>query len=41
VLAPDGSINPDVAFDFLNNDVLAFQLYTNAADKVSKARRLA
>jgi iron complex outermembrane receptor protein len=35
VLAPDGSINPDVAFDFLNNDVLAFQLYTNAADKVS------
>jgi len=35
VLAPDGTINPDVAFDFLNGEVLAFQLYTNAADKVS------
>lgn len=35
VLLPDGTINPAVANDFLNNDVLAFQLYTNAADKVS------
>ncbi|HLP96156.1 MAG TPA: TonB-dependent receptor [Saprospiraceae bacterium] len=35
VLGPDGTINPAVAEDFLNNDVLAFQLYTNAADKVS------
>lgn len=35
VLAADGTINPDMVNDFLNNDVLAFQLYTNAADKVS------
>ena len=35
VLGSDGTINPAVANDFLNNDVLAFQLYTNAADEVS------
>jgi outer membrane receptor protein involved in Fe transport len=35
VLGADGSINPEIANDFLNNDVLAFQLYTNAADEVS------
>ncbi len=35
VLGADGSINPDMVNDFLSNNVLAFQLYTNAADKVS------
>jgi iron complex outermembrane recepter protein len=35
VLLPDGSINPDAAFDILNNKTQLFQLYTNAADKVS------
>lgn len=35
VLGPDGSINPQMVNDFLDNNVLAFQLYTNAADKVS------
>ncbi len=35
VLGADGTINPDMVNDFLTNDVLAFQLYTNAADKVS------
>lgn len=35
VLGPDGTINPDMVNDFLSNNVLAFQLYTNAADKVS------
>ncbi len=35
VLAPDGSINPGIVYDFLSGDVKAFQLYTNAADKVS------
>ncbi|MBC7776087.1 MAG: TonB-dependent receptor [Phycisphaerae bacterium] len=35
VLGSDGTINPDMVNDFLNNDVLAFQLYTNAADEVS------
>ena len=35
VLGPDGSPNFDAAADILNGDVRAFQLYTNAADKVS------
>ena len=35
VLAADGSVNFDAATDILNGKVKAFQLYTNAADKVS------
>jgi outer membrane receptor protein involved in Fe transport len=35
VLGPDGTPNFDAAADILNGDVRAFQLYTNAADKVS------
>lgn len=35
VLAGDGSINPAAAGDILNGNIQAFQLYTNAADKVS------
>jgi len=35
VLAPDGSINPAAAAEVANRTVGAFQLYTNATDKVS------
>jgi iron complex outermembrane recepter protein len=35
VIGTDGKINFDAAADILNGDVHAFQLYTNAADKVS------
>ncbi len=35
VLAPDGSINPDAAFDLVNGDSHLFQLYTNASDRVT------
>ncbi|MEO6685877.1 MAG: TonB-dependent receptor, partial [Dyadobacter sp.] len=35
VLLPDGKINPDAAAEILNGKTQAFQLYTNAADKVS------
>ncbi len=35
VLAPDGSINPDAAFDVVNSNTQLFQLYTNASDKVT------
>lgn len=35
VLLPDGSVNPDAAFDVVNGNTQLFQLYTNAADKVS------
>lgn len=35
VLASDGSINPDAAFDLLNGDSHLYQLYTNASDRVS------
>ncbi|MBE9460378.1 TonB-dependent receptor domain-containing protein [Dyadobacter subterraneus] len=35
VLLPDGKINPDAATEILNGKTQAFQLYTNAADKVS------
>lgn len=35
VLAPDGSINPDAAFDLLNGNSHLYQLYTNAADRVT------
>jgi outer membrane receptor protein involved in Fe transport len=35
VLAPDGSINPQAAMDLLNGDSHLYQLYTNAADKVT------
>jgi outer membrane receptor protein involved in Fe transport len=35
VLAPDGSINPDAAFDIVNGDRQLFQLYTNASDRVA------
>ena len=35
VLLPDGSINPAAAGDILGSKTQAFQLYTNAADKVS------
>lgn len=35
VLLPDGSINPAAAGDILGGKTQAFQLYTNAADKVS------
>lgn len=31
----DGSVNPTAAADILNGNIKAFQLYTNAADKVS------
>ena len=31
----DGSVNPAAAADILNGNIKAFQLYTNAADKVS------
>jgi outer membrane receptor protein involved in Fe transport len=35
VLAPDGSINPDAAFDLVNGDSHLFQLYTNTSDRVT------
>lgn len=35
VLAPDGSINPEAAFDVVNNKTQLFQLYTNASDRVT------
>ena len=35
VLLPDGSINPAAAGDILGGKTQAFQLYTNATDKVS------
>ncbi|MBA4853162.1 TonB-dependent receptor [Emticicia sp. BO119] len=35
VLLPDGSINPSAAADILGGKTQAFQLYTNARDKVS------
>lgn len=35
VLLPDGSVNPAAAADILGGKTQAFQLYTNAADKVS------
>lgn len=35
VLLPDGSLNPAAAGEILGGRVQAFQLYTNAADKVS------
>lgn len=35
VLADDGSINPQAAFDLLNGDSHLYQLYTNAADRVT------
>ena len=35
VLGDDGAINPAAAADILNGDAHAFQLYTNATDKVS------
>ncbi|MFC0773873.1 TonB-dependent receptor [Terrimonas alba] len=35
VLGSDGKINPDAAADLLNGNMTLYQLYTNAADKVS------
>lgn len=35
VTLSDGSVNPAAAADILNGNIKAFQLYTNAADKVS------
>ena len=35
VLAPDGSVNPDAAFDVVNSNTQLFQLYTNASDEVT------
>ena len=35
VLAPDGSINPEAAFDVVNSKTQLFQLYTNASDEVT------
>lgn len=35
VLGSDGKVNPDAAFDVVNSNTQLFQLYTNAADKVS------
>jgi outer membrane receptor protein involved in Fe transport len=35
VLANDGTINPDAAFDLLNGNSHLFQLYTNASDRVT------
>jgi iron complex outermembrane receptor protein len=35
VLANDGTINPQAAFDLLNGDSHLYQLYTNASDRVS------
>jgi outer membrane receptor protein involved in Fe transport len=35
VLAGDGTINPDAAFDLLNGDSHLYQLYTNAGDRVT------
>ncbi len=35
VLGPDGKINPAAAADLLNGSMTLYQLYTNAADKVS------
>ena len=35
ILLPDGSLNPAAAGDILGGKTQAFQLYTNAADKVS------
>ncbi len=35
VLAPDGTVNPDAAIAVANRDVHAFQLYTNASDRVT------
>lgn len=35
VLANDGTINPQAAFDLLNGDSHLYQLYTNASDRVT------
>ena len=35
VLGPDGTINPDAAFDIVNGNTQLFQLYTNASDEVT------
>ncbi len=35
VLLPDGSINPDAAFDIVNGNTQLFQLYTNASDEAA------
>ena len=35
VLDGEGNINPQAAFDILNNNVHLYQLYTNASDRVS------
>ncbi len=35
VLADDGTINPDAAFDLVNGNSHLFQLYTNASDRVT------
>ena len=35
VLLPDNSINPAAAFDILSGNIHAYQLFTNAADRVS------
>jgi outer membrane receptor for ferrienterochelin and colicin len=35
VLGPDGTINPDAAFDVVNSKTQLFQLYTNASDQVT------
>ena len=35
VLLPDNSINPAAAFDILSGNIHAYQLYTNASDRVS------
>lgn len=35
VLLPDGSVNPDAAFDILSGNSHLYQLYTNAGDRVT------
>lgn len=35
VLGNDGKVNPQAAFDLLNNDSHLYQLYTNASDRVT------
>ncbi|MBK8567118.1 MAG: TonB-dependent receptor [Saprospiraceae bacterium] len=35
VTLPDGSINPDAAFDIVNGNTQLFQLYTNASDEAA------
>lgn len=35
VSLPDGSINPDAAFDIVNGNTQLFQLYTNASDEAA------